>query len=140
VALYWLGESYRSLGPRQQRLTERELTDGGLRTGYRQTQRRTEEEDTKELSATLEKRKALEANQRKAEELFQKAAGMDPSLSDTYLALGALYEQQGKWDEAMTAYRKCVALSGQSTGKARAERRAEEIAKRSAAAGKGGSK
>jgi predicted Zn-dependent protease len=140
AALYWLGESYRSLGPRQPRLTVRELTDGGLRTGYRHTVRRTEEEDTQSLSGTPEGRAALEANQGKAEELFRKASAIDPSLPETYLGLGALYEEQGKPDEAIRTYRKYIDLSKRPAEKERVERRIEELKKRSQAAPKGESK
>jgi tetratricopeptide (TPR) repeat protein len=140
VALYWLGESYRSLGPRQTRLTERELTDDALREGYRRTQRRTEEEDLKALSSTPEGRKALQANQRKAEELFRRASGIDPSLPEPHLGLGALYDQQSKWDEAAAAYRKYIDLSNQPAAQERVKRRIEELKKRSAAVPKGESK
>lgn len=140
VALFWLGESYRSLGPRQPRLTERELTDAGLRTGYRQTVHRTEEEDTKSLSGTPEGRAALQANQRKAEELLQRASAIDPSLPDTYFGLGTLYAQQGKPEEAISAYRKYIDLTKQPAAKERAGRRIEELNKRSQAVSKDGPK
>jgi tetratricopeptide (TPR) repeat protein len=136
VALYWLGESYRSLGPRQPELIERELTDGGLRKGYRRTRKLTEEEDTQALAATPDGHLALEANRRKAEEMLLKSASIDPTRADTHFALGALYEQQGKLDAATAAYGKCIDLGGQSAAKARAKRRLEELASRPSVPGK----
>jgi predicted Zn-dependent protease len=140
LALYWLGESYRSLGPRQPQLSERELTDAGLRTGYRQTVRRTEEEDTHALSSTPEGRAALGANQRKAEDLFQKASGIDPSQPEPYLGLGALYEQQGRSEEAIAAYRKYIDLAKLPGEKEWAARRIEELKQHPQAVPKGESK
>jgi len=134
VSLYWLAESYRSLGPRRPRLTPEEQTNSALRSGYRQQQRRTEAEDAKALAATPEGKEALDANQRKAGELFRKALDLDPSLALPHLGLGSLYEQQAKWEDALAAYRQCAALTGQPAAKARAERRIEEASKRAAAA------
>jgi predicted Zn-dependent protease len=130
-----VAECYRLLGPRAPRLTKRQLTDDGMNSAYKQTVKRTEEDDTKMLAATPEGGAALATNQRKAEELFRKAATMDSLLADPYFGLGALYEQQNKIDAAESAYRKYVALSTSMAAKERGERRIEALKQ---AAGKGG--
>jgi predicted Zn-dependent protease len=130
-----VAECYRSLGPRAPRLSRRQLTDDGMNAAYKQTVKRTEEDDTRMLAATPEGRAAVETNQRKAEELFRKAAAMDPGLADPYFGLGALYEQQNKIDAAESAYRKYVALSTSMAAKERGERRIETLKQ---GAGKGG--
>jgi predicted Zn-dependent protease len=129
VALYWLGESYRALGPREPRLTQEQASDGALRKGYKQTEKRTEAEDDKALAATPEGRKALEANQRKAEEFLRQAASLDASLSGPYFGLGALYQQQGKKEQAVEAYKKCIELSKRPGEKGLAQRRLEGLTK-----------
>jgi len=129
VALYWLGESYRALGPHKPLLTKDESTDGGLRKGYGKEQKRTEQEDAKALLATPEGRETLAANQEKAEQLLRRAAAVDPSLPGPEFSLGALYEQQGKSGQAMESYRKCIELSTQPADRRRAELRLEELRK-----------
>jgi predicted Zn-dependent protease len=123
VAMYWLGESYRLLGPREPRLSEAEQTDAGLRSGYGKMQRRTEAEDNAELAKTPDGRAALERNQRQAEELLTKTMALNPSFADPHFALGALYEERGKPEQAIEAYQKYVELSLQTSARDRAERR-----------------
>lgn len=129
VAVYWLGESYRALGPRQERLTARELTPEGMRAAYRQVAHTTEQEEAARLAATPDGKAALAANQQKAEELFRKAAGIDSSLPPPYFGLGSLYEQQGKKQQAIEAYRKYVQLCAQPADRERAQRRVEGLMK-----------
>jgi Flp pilus assembly protein TadD len=103
------------------------LTTGGLRSAYRQTARRTEQDEANWLAGRPEGKAALAANQKKSEELFRKAAGTDPSLPDPYFGLGSLYEQQGKKEQAVEAYRKYIDLSQQPADRERAKRRIEEL-------------
>jgi Flp pilus assembly protein TadD len=131
VAIFWLGESYRVLGPRQERLTERELTREGMRASYKQTTRRTEQDEANWLASTPEGKAALEANQKKSEELFRKAASIDPTLPEPYFGLGSLLEQQGKKEQAAEAYRRYIDLCQKPADKERAKRRLEELTKRS---------
>jgi tetratricopeptide (TPR) repeat protein len=129
VALFWLGESYRALGPRRERLTESESTGHALSIANRQAARRTEEDEFSRLAGTAQGKAALEANQRKAEELFRKAGGIDPLLPDPYFGLGSLYEQEGKKGQAAEAYRKYIELCREPADKERARRRLEELTK-----------
>ena len=127
MAAYWLGECYRSLGPREARPTQQ--TKEGQRDAYRQTVRRTEQEEADLIAATPEGKAALETNQQKAEEFLRKAAGFDPSLSEPYFGLGVLYEQQGKNKQAIEAYGKYIDLCREPADKERARRRVEELTK-----------
>jgi tetratricopeptide (TPR) repeat protein len=132
VALYWLGESYRLLGPRDPRLSEAEQTDAGLRSGYGKMRRRTEEEDNAELAKTPEGRAALERNRRKAGELLAKTATLNPFFADPQFALGALYEEQGKPEQAIEAYQKYVELSTKPSARDRGQRRIDALELRGA--------
>jgi hypothetical protein len=73
-ALYWLGESYRLLGPRQPTLKPEKTNDAALRRGYKNERRLTEDEETAKLAATPEGQTALGANLREAEALLRKSA------------------------------------------------------------------
>jgi predicted Zn-dependent protease len=136
IALYWVGNCYRSLGPRQEHLTQEESTDGGLRQGYKRVQKRTEEEDLQALAATAEGRERLAANQRKSEEYLLKAAAADPSMPDAQFSLGALYEQEGKAPEAIDAYRKSIELTKSVSAREKAERRVRALVNGQQGAGK----
>jgi predicted Zn-dependent protease len=127
TSLYWLGESYRALGPREPRLSEQEQTDAGMRSGYSKMRRRTEEEELIELTKTPEGAAALEHNQRKAEELFLKAASLDPTFADPHFGLGALNEAQGRPAQAIDAYTKFVELSTSPAARQRGQRRIEAL-------------
>jgi len=135
VVLYWLGEAYRSLGPRQMGLTAK-----GQRKEYGKAVRRTEEEDREVLAKTPAGAAALQGNQQRAEELFLKAAAIDPSLAEPYFGLGALYQQQARAQEAVAAYRKYITLCRQPADKERAERLIADIEDQFKAASKGGVK
>jgi predicted Zn-dependent protease len=122
-ALFWLGESYRSLGPRNPDLNEMEITDSGQRKAYKNMIRQTEQEENTQLSQTPQGRAALEANQREAERLYNRSADIDPGLAQPRLGLGMLYEQQQNVQLALAAYRKYLELSPQAADRERVERR-----------------
>lgn len=131
VSVFWLGESYRLLGPRQERLTERELTPDGMRANYRLTSRRTEQDESNRLANTPEGKAALESNQKESEGLYHKAASIDPTLPEPYFGLGSLYEEQGKREQADETYRRYIDLCHEPTDKERAKRRLEGLMKTS---------
>lgn len=56
TALYWLGKSYRLLGPRRPTRKPEETTDAALRRGYKNERRLTEGEETAKIAATPEGR------------------------------------------------------------------------------------
>src|SRR5215217_8881908 len=50
--LFWLAESYRTLGPREPQLTEKELTNSAKKDASKKRQKRTVEEEERDLLAT----------------------------------------------------------------------------------------
>jgi tetratricopeptide (TPR) repeat protein len=94
---------------------------------YRRTTGHTEQEEASRLASSKEGKAVLEINERKAEELFRKASGIDPSLPEPYFGLGSLYEQQGKKELAIEAYRRYIELSQVPADKERAKRRLEQL-------------
>jgi tetratricopeptide (TPR) repeat protein len=52
----------------------------------------------------------------RAEQLFQKAAQLDPHFAEVYLQLGMLYNARGEKDAAMDAFQKAVAADANSSG------------------------
>jgi Flp pilus assembly protein TadD len=116
------------------------LTAKGQRKEYGKAVRRTEEEDREVLAKTPAGAAALQGNQQRAEELFLKAAAIDPSLAEPYFGLGALYQQQARAQEAVAAYRKYITLCRQPADMERAERRIAGIEDQLKAASKGGAK
>lgn len=127
AALFWLGESYRSLGPRQPRPTQQELSEQGQRDAYHRAVVSSEQREASHLASAPAGRAALDENQRKAEELLWKATQMDPSFPAPYFALGSLYGQEGKKDQAVEAYRKYIDLTSETADKERARRRIEQL-------------
>lgn len=62
TAMFWLGESYRLLGPCHERLIDQELIRAGMRASYKETTRRTKQDEANRLASTPEGKAALEAN------------------------------------------------------------------------------
>jgi beta-barrel assembly-enhancing protease len=121
--LFWLGEAYRSLGPRRPSLTKEELTDSGQRAAYKASRKRTEAEENSHLAGTSEGRAALEENQKRAEDSYRKAAALDTHSGKPYLGLGMLYQEQGKTELALTSYRKNLQLEPDGPDRELVERR-----------------
>jgi len=127
-ALYWLGESYRQLGPREPVLTSAEKTDSGQRKAYRTLLRMTEQEENEKLLKTPQGRATLAANQARAETLFKQASDFPAA----YLGLGSLYQQQAKLDAALSAYRTYLEHAPQAPDRERVERRIRELTQKGA--------
>jgi tetratricopeptide (TPR) repeat protein len=125
---FWLGEAYRSLGPRQEKLTENERTPKGQRASYEHGARLTEQEEFNQLAAAAEGRAVLLEHQAKAAECYRKAALLNPQSPHPALGLGMLYEQQGKGEEAMAAYKQHLEIAPQSPERARVEGRLKALA------------
>jgi tetratricopeptide (TPR) repeat protein len=121
--LFWLGESYRALGPRSPLPSSAELDRWGQRAAARQSAGRTEEEENRRLVSAAEGLAALAENRRKAEEAYRKAVALDATQARPYLGLGMLYEQEGKAEAALAAYRKYLEMSPSGADKDRVERR-----------------
>jgi predicted Zn-dependent protease len=122
-SLFWLGESYRALGPRTPLPSHAELDVWGRLSASRHIVTRTEEEDAKKLASTVGGRAALAENRARAEEAYRKAAALDATQALPHLGLGMLFEQEGKTDLAQAAYRKYLEISPEGTDRERVERR-----------------
>ena len=126
--LYWLGEAYRSLGPRSTEPAAGERTDRGQNQAYRKAAKPTLEEENKALAATAEGKAAMAWSQSRAAESFEKAAALDARAAAPHLGLGLLYEQQNKRRDALAEYRKYLELVPSGAGdRMRVERRAEAL-------------
>jgi predicted Zn-dependent protease len=129
VALFWLGESYRLLGPRPERLSDLELTGARMRAAHRQVTRETEQQEMARLAGTPEGTAALQVHRQKAEALLRKAAERDPRFPDPHFSLGELYEQQGRKADAIATYRSYIGLSRETAAQDRARRRIDALVK-----------
>jgi tetratricopeptide (TPR) repeat protein len=76
----------------------------------------TAQEETAKLYSSPEGRAALEAHQQKAEDIYHRAADLDPQFAKAQLGLGMLYQQQNKPDDALLAYRKYPELVSRPNG------------------------
>jgi tetratricopeptide (TPR) repeat protein len=123
TACYWLGEGYRSLGPRKESLDKSDLTSSGRAKGYSRMVRQTEDEEAAKLLQSPEGRAALESSERKAEDAYRRSAEIDPKLPNPQLGLGMIYERQGKREAAISAYLRYIELEPGDASRERARRR-----------------
>jgi len=123
-SLYWLGEAYRSLGPRSVQPSEKERTDYGQNNASGKMLKRTEEEEARALAATAEGKAALASNRAKAGECFRRAG----DLPKAHLGFGMLYEDEQKKQEALGEYRRYLELAPDAADRVRVERRVEALA------------
>ncbi len=126
-ALYWLAESYRSLGPRKLVLDAVELTDSGQRKAYRKMVRATEQEEAAALAKTPEGKAALETNQRQAGNYYHLALEADSTFAEAHIGLGILYQDQNNSVGAIAEYRKYLDLAPHGPDRERVERRLAEL-------------
>jgi predicted Zn-dependent protease len=122
-ALFLLGEAYRALGPRTAEPSAEERSPEGRRAAVKALANHTAEEEDKILAATPAGRAARDSNWKKTEELFQEAAHRDPQLADPHRALGVLYSEQNRIDEARVQYREYLEMSPTAPDRLRIENR-----------------
>ncbi len=124
---FYLAESYRALGPRAPELTEKELTTSAKKDAARQKRKLTPEEEERALMATPAGRANWQANQQKAEGLYQKALALDNSNNLAHRGLGMLYEKAQRNQEAASEYRKYLELAPNAPDRERIARRLEGL-------------
>jgi len=127
--VFWLAEAYRALGPRSQQLTEMELTNSAKKDAAKQRQKRTVEEEARELLATPAGQENAKAHQQKAEELYLRTLSLDNPTPMAHRGLGMLYEQAGRQTEAVAEYQKYLALAPAAIDRERIQRRIEALTK-----------
>ena len=127
--VFWLAESYRTLGPRSQQLTEKELTNSAKKDAAKKREKRTAEEEERELLATQLGQENARAHQQKAEELYLRALSLDNPVPLAHRGLGMLYEKIGRPKEALTEYQKYVELLPSAIDRERIQRRIDVLAR-----------
>src|ERR1051325_11073245 len=125
--LYWLAESYRALGPRTPQLTEKELTNSAKKDASKKREKRTVEEEERELLATPAGQENAKKHQQMAEELYQRALSAENPTPVAHRGLGMLYEKLGRANDAAAEYQKYLELSPAAVDRERIQRRIEAL-------------
>jgi tetratricopeptide (TPR) repeat protein len=125
-----LADAYRALGPRSRTATEEELSRRGLARERSALQNRTEEEEERNRLKSPEGQAALKENQAQAESIYQSVLKVNPQTAEAFRGLGYLYEEQGKYLEAIAQYRHYLDLvAGTSLDHLRIEHRLAALEK-----------
>jgi predicted Zn-dependent protease len=125
--LFWLAESYRTLGPRAPQLTERELTNSAKKDAAKKSLKRTAEEDERELLATPAGKENWQRHQQMAEDLYRRALNAENPVPVVHRGLGMLYEKLERRTDAAAEYEKYIELSPSASDRARIQRRIETL-------------
>ena len=121
--LFWLAESYRTLGPRAPQLTEKQLTNSAKKDASKKREKRTAEEEERELLATPAGQENSQKHQQKAEELYKRALSAENPVPVAHRGLGMLYEKLGRGSDAVAAYEKYLESSPSAIDRERIQRR-----------------
>jgi len=125
--LFWLAEAHRTLGPRSLQLTEQELTNSAKKDAAKKREKRTLEEEERELLATPAGKENWQQNQQKAEELYLRALAAENPIPPAHRGLGILYEKLSRANDALTQYQKYLELSPSAPDRERIQRRIESL-------------
>ena len=125
--LFWLAESYRTLGPRPPQLTEKELTNSAKKDAAKKREKRTVEEEERELLATPAGQENWQKNQQMAEQFYRRALNAENPPPVAHRGLGMLYEKLGRGTDAAVEYEKYLELLPLATDRLRIQRRIEAL-------------
>lgn len=125
--VFLLAEAYRTLGPRSPQLTDRELTNSAKKDAAKKREKRTAEEEERDLMGTPAGQVNWKTHQQKAEELFLRALSLDAPVPAAHRGLGMLYEKLGRTAEAVAAYEKYIELAPTAFDRERIQRRIETL-------------
>jgi len=125
--VFWQAESYRTLGPRAPELTSRELTNSAKKDAAKQREKRTLDEEERDLMATEQGQQNWKTNQAKSEELYQQSLKSDKPPAASHRGLGMLYEKLGRPKEAIDEYQKYLELAPDARDRERIQRRIEAL-------------
>jgi predicted Zn-dependent protease len=125
--VFLLAEAYRNLGPRSPQLSEKELTNSAKKDAAKKRQKRTPEEEERELLATPAGQQNWKTHQQRAEELYLRAANLENPFSAVHRGLGMLYEKLGRISDAISEYEKYVELAPAAVDRERIQRRIEAL-------------
>lgn len=121
--VFYLAESYRTLGPRNAQLTDKQLTSGEKKKAAKTLSKRTLEEIDAELLTTPAGQEAWKANSEKAESLFLRALELNRFNARAHRGLGMLYERLNRKPEAASEYAKYLELAPNAIDTERVRRR-----------------
>ena len=125
---YYLGESYRTLGPRAPELTSKELTNGAKTDAAKKHNKYTPEEEEARLLKTPECMENWKTKQQKAERAYIQALKLDAMNPQAHRGLGMLYEKLGRKADAANEYQKYLELApGNAPDRERIKRRLELV-------------
>jgi beta-barrel assembly-enhancing protease len=127
--IFWVGEAYRTLGPRSAQLTEKELTNSAKKDAAKKREKRTVEEEERELLATPAGQENWKLHQQKAEESYRKAAASENPVAVAHRGLGMLYEKLGRSNEAVAEYEKYLEILPAATDRERIQKRITSLGK-----------
>lgn len=125
--VFLLAESYRLLGPRTPQLTEKELTNSAKRDAAKKREKRTIEEEERDLLATPAGQENWKLHQQKAEELYTRALSLPDPVPSAHRGLGMLYEKLGRTNEATPEYEKYLELAPGAIDRERIQKRLEAV-------------
>jgi predicted Zn-dependent protease len=121
--VFYLAESYRTLGPRNAKLTDKQLTSGAKRKAASTRDKRTLEEQDAELLKKPEGQEAWKTNSEMAEKLFLRALELNRLNANARRGLGMLYERLDRKQEAASEYAKYLELAPNAIDTERVRRR-----------------
>jgi predicted Zn-dependent protease len=125
--VFLLAEAYRTLGPRSPQLTDRELTNSAKKDAAKKREKRTAEEEERDLLATPGGQENWKLHQQQAEEGYLRALSLDAPFPAAHRGLGMLYEKLGRTAEAVAAYEKYIELAPNAFDRERIQRRLETL-------------
>ena len=123
--VFLLAEAYRNLGPRSPQLTDRELTNSAKKDAAKKREKRTAEEEERDILLAPGGPENWKVHQLKAEELYLRALSLDSPVPAAHRGLGMLYEKLGRTPEALAAYEKYIELAPKAFDRERIQRRIE---------------
>lgn len=121
--VFYLAESYRTLGPRNAALTDKQLTSGAKKKAAKNRTKRTLEEQDAELLKTPAGQEAWKANSEKSEQLFLRAIELNRFNASARRGLGMLYEKLNRKDDAANQYAAYLELAPNAIDTERIRRR-----------------
>lgn len=125
--VFYLAESYRTLGPRNAELTREQLTSGAKKKAAKNRSKRTLDELDAELLKTPAGQEAWKVNSEKAEKLFLRARELNRLNANARRGLGMLYERLNRKDEAANEYAAYLELAPNAVDTERIRRRLEVL-------------
>src|SRR5689334_13171106 len=121
--LYWLAEAYRALGPRSPQLTDKELTNSAKKDASKKREKRTLEEEERDLLATPAGQENWQKHQQLAEDFYKRSLNAENPTPLAHRGLGMLYEKLGRGSDAAGEYEKYLELSPTAVDRERIQRR-----------------